>query len=122
MKKIVFLLISVLAIVSCSKDEFTFNQAEFTTNKYNAAFVKTFGEPAENQDWGFASRVLPASFGTVTRVANTNANQWASDYGYTVPSAISDAERQAVLAVFNQKGAASYTSLVDWNVFRSLSL
>ena len=117
MKKIVFLLISMLAIASCSNHEVEYNQAEFMTNKYNAAFVKTFGEPAENQDWGFGSRVLPASFGTVTRVANTNSNQWATDYGYTVPSAISDAEREAVLAVFNQKGAASYTSLVDWNVF-----
>ena len=117
MKKIVFLFISVLALVSCSNHEVEYNQAEFMTNKYNAAFVKTFGEPAENQDWGFASRQLPASFGAVTRTANTNGNQWGTDYGYKVPDAISAAEREAVLAVFNRVGAERYTSLVDWNVY-----
>ena len=116
MKKIVFLLISMLAIVSCTTHDIESNQAEFMTNKYNAAFVKTFGQPAENQDWGFATRVLPASFGAVTRTANTNGNQWA-DYGYTVPGAITAAEREAVLEVFNKKGEASYTSLVDWEDF-----
>ena len=116
MKKIVFLFISVLALVSCSNHEVEYNQGEFMTNKYNAAFVKTFGQPAENQDWGFATRVLPASFGAVTRTANTNGNQW-TDYGYTVPGAITAAEREAVLEVFNKKGEASYTSLVDWEDF-----
>lgn len=118
MKKLFLVMLSAFVLVSCHKNDFEpINTEAVVTNNYNAVFVKTFGEPAANQDWGFGSRQLPASFGVTTRVANTNGNQWGTDYGYTVPSAISAAEREAVLAVFNQKGNASYTSLVDWDEF-----
>lgn len=123
MKKIVFMLISVLAFVSCSTHDIETNQAEYMTNKYNTAFVKTFGQPAENQDWGFGSRVLPASFGTVTRAAQTNSNQWGTNEwdgrykDYPKPSAITADELEAVLEVFNTVGAENYTPLIDWSDF-----
>ena len=110
MKKIVFMLISVLAFVSCSTHDIETNQAEYMTNKYNAAFVKTFGQPAENQDWGFGSRVLPASFGVVTRGAYPNGNEWASD-GYTVPADITDVSCQhgeVAASVFDRYRVETY--------------
>ena len=118
MKKLFLVMLSAFALVACHNNDIEpMSTQEIVTNNYNAVFVKTFGEPAANQDWGFGSRVLPTSFGARTRTANTNGNQWGSDYGYTVPSPITAAEREAVLAVFNQKGKESYTSLVDWNEY-----
>ena len=38
-------------------------------DNYNQAFIKTFGQPAANQDWGFGSSAS-------TRVAEPNRNQW----------------------------------------------
>ena len=106
------------AFTSCSKDA-DFEQMNPEQNvlaNYEAAFIKAFGLPAADQDWGFGSRQLPASFGTVTRGAYPNGNLWESE-GYTVPADITKAERDAVLAVFNQRGEASYTSLVDWDCY-----
>ena len=118
MKKLFLVMLSAFALVACHNNDIEpMSTQEIVTNNYNAVFVKTFGEPAANQDWGFGSRVLPTSFGARTRTANTNGNQWGTDYGYTVPSPITAAEREAVLAVFNQKGKESYTSLVDWNEY-----
>jgi hypothetical protein len=116
MKRILFFIISVLMFVSCAKNDFDYNVTEAVTAQYNTAFVKTFGEPASNQACGFNDRVLPASFGATTRAANTNGNEWATN-GYNVPGPITEAERQAVLNVFNQKGEASYTSLIDLDCF-----
>ena len=91
------------------------------TEKYDEAFIKAFGQPAANQDWGFASRQLPASFGAATRNAQPNGNQWGVQYtmyvDYPKPDPITTDELNAVLAVFNQKGAESYTALVDWSNF-----
>jgi hypothetical protein len=90
------------------------------TEKYDDAFIKAFGQPAANQDWGFGSRQLPASFGSGTRTAQTNGNQWGTneDNGkyknYPAPAAITGTELEKVLAVFNQKGATSYEPLVHW--------
>lgn len=74
---------------------------------YSNAFVQTFGNIASNQTWGFKSGV---------RAAYPNGNDWVKE-GYEVPSAISETELAKVLTVFNQKGAQSYTSLVDWDCF-----
>ena len=64
------------AFTSCSKDtefepltqeQLDQQKAEQITLAYNQAFVKTFGQPASNQTWGF---------GTITRGAEPNSNQW----------------------------------------------
>jgi hypothetical protein len=61
------------AFTSCSKDlgfeQMT--QEEAMQSKYEAAFIKAFGQPSPDQDWGFG----PNSSG-ITRVAETNSNQW----------------------------------------------
>lgn len=114
---------------SCSKtDLYDENKVEeqkvaSVTEKYDAAFIQAFGQPAANQDWGFGSRQLPASFGNKTRAAQTNSNQWGTDQwdgrykNYKHPDPITEDELNAVLAVFNQKGEATYTALVDWENF-----
>jgi len=116
MKKIILSLLALIAFTACEKDVFKMSYEDAVQNSYNAVFKQVFGEPAENQDWGFGSRTLPSSFGMTTRAADPKGNEWESN-GYVVPTAITDAEREAVLAVFNKKGDASYTSLVDWDCF-----
>ncbi len=124
-----FLKLSLLAMVcvgfaSCSHDEIeTLTQEQIIEQDYNAAFVKTFGEPASNQSWGFSNRQLPAAFGSTTRAAQPNGNQWGTHDDndkyllYPAPAAITEEERAAVLAVFNEQGETTYESLVDWKNF-----
>ena len=123
MKKLFLVMLSAFVLVSCHKNDFEPIDTEaVVTNNYNAVFVKTFGEPAANQDWGFGSRQLPASFGVTTRVANTNGNQWGTSEGagyldYPHPDPITTDELNAVLAVFNEKGNETYTTDVDFRNF-----
>jgi hypothetical protein len=124
MRKLLLGLVSLLAFTACNHNDFEpMSTQEIVTNNYNAVFVKTFGKPDANQDWGFGSRVLPTSFGTVTRAAQTNSNQWGTNEwdgrykNYPKPSAITADELEAVLEVFNTVGAESYTPLIDWSDF-----
>lgn len=122
MKKIVLFLMALLFITACSKNEFTpMTQEEMITQSYNEAFIKTFGQPAANQDWGFETIGISA-----TRGAETNSNQWGTNENNgkykdvlkkdDIP-AITSQELEDVLAVFNQKGKETYTSLIDWSTF-----
>ena len=122
MKKIVLFLMTLLFITACSKNEIvTLTQEELIARSYNEAFIKTFGQPAENQDWGFGTIGISA-----TRAAETNSNQWGTNENGgkykdvlkkdDIP-AITSQELEDVLAVFNQKGNETYTSLIDWSTF-----
>ena len=110
MKKIIYLLIvaCTLMLIGCSHD-FDTNIAENVTNKYNTAFVQTFGQPAVNQTWGFSEI-------TTTRASQPESNMW-KDWGYKVPNAITADEITKVKKVFDEKGEASYEALVDWDYF-----
>ena len=46
-----------LNFTSCSKHDFDFDPTENVTTAYNQAFVKTFGTPDNNQNWGFTSNI-----------------------------------------------------------------
>ena len=126
MKKYLMTGVAALAFAatftSCSKsdlyDESKVEEQKIAsvTEKYDDAFIKAFGQPAANQDWGFGSRQLPASFGSGTRAAQTNGNQW-EDMGYTIPADITESELEAVHNVFDKKGKTSYTSLIDWDEY-----
>ena len=83
MKKYLMTGIAALALcvgfTSCSHDLESLSQEEIDqleaqkiTEKYNKAFIATFGQPAADQDWGFG----PTSAGR-TRTENANANEWA---------------------------------------------
>jgi len=114
MKKIVLMLMTIVAFGSCTKHDIEYNPSQAITNEYNAAFVKTFGKPSSNQDWGFASRTLP-----FTRAAQTNGNQWGTHddndkyLDWPQPDPITDDELAAVLAVFNEKEEGEQT--VEFN-------
>ena len=63
MKKYLMLGLSVLAFVSCNKDNFSSNDgipagykgAGAVETEYQSNFVKTFGAPSADQTWGFGS-------------------------------------------------------------------
>ena len=119
MKKYLIMGAAAIAFASCSHDVDVYNPSDAVVENYKEAFVKTFGQPAENQTWGFEQFVLPST----TRSAQPNANQWGTqdDNGkyadYPKPADITDAERAAVLAVFNQKGEEHYEALIDLQNF-----
>lgn len=119
MKKILyFLFATMLMLVSCTHD-MGVSSENAVINKYDATFVKTFGNPSPTQDWGFATRTIPAA----TRTAMPNGNQWGTHddndkyINFPKPQPITEDELNAVLAVFNEKGAEHYTSLIDWQNF-----
>ena len=44
----------IVFIASCNNYEtFSITRAEYTTQKYEMEFIKTFGTPSTNQEWGF---------------------------------------------------------------------
>lgn len=66
------------AFTSCSKETNVYNPdvieknaVQEVYNNYNQAFVKTFGQPAANQDWGFGTAAKAR-----TRTESANANLW----------------------------------------------
>lgn len=127
MKKFIFSLIFVimfgLSFTSCSHDFETYTPEQVVQMQYDNAFRKTFGNPAETQDWGFGNYVLPvAQSRAITRAANVNGNEWGTSNGagyldYPHPEAITEQELADVLEVFNQKGEEKYEPLVDFRNF-----
>ena len=66
------------AMTSCSSKEELYNPDAINeikeakvVEKYNQAFIKVFGQPAADQDWGFEG------YANGTRTENANANEWA---------------------------------------------
>lgn len=107
MKKLLIFLFGLL-LVSCHDTSTSYmSQQEVKEIQYEQAFEKAFGKISPTQTWGFKQ---------ATRSTYPNSNMWVSE-GYNVPGAITAAEREAVLEVFNQKGKESYESLVDWDCF-----
>lgn len=69
------------AFTSCTKSENVYDEtrpAQDVIAKYNDAFIKTFGQPARNQDWGF---------GTIYGKSNTRADGEFADYVGAYPDA-----------------------------------
>jgi hypothetical protein len=124
MKKIILGLVSLLTLTtSCSKHDFDGENPYSQANKeatFADDFNSTFGVAAKdyaNHDWGMNFiPMLDKTPKATTRNSYPNGNEWASD-GYVVPADITDAEREAVLKVFNEKGKEKYQSLVDWDCF-----
>jgi hypothetical protein len=119
MKKIVLFMLSVLVFTSCAKNDFDGTAQEAKEKTFAADFDNTFKvSPAvyANHQWGMNIVPLVDITGSKTRAANENGNQW-EDWGYTIPADITPDELEAVLNVFNQKGEASYTSLIDWDEY-----
>lgn len=117
MRKLLLGLISLFMLGACGDHDLgTTNIQEAKEKKFEKDFVTAFGTPEANHQWGMSIVPLVNVTASNTRGAYPNGNQWA-DEGYNVPDDISEAEYNAVMAVFNTVGDASYTSLVDWDCF-----
>lgn len=109
-------------LASCTKDVEPVEIQEEKEKTFESNFNSTFGVSEEvyaNHDWGMNKMPLvdiSDNTTAATRGVNANGNEWASK-GYVVPGEITASEREAVLAVFNQKGKESYQSLVDWDCY-----
>ena len=93
---------------SCSKDVETGeeNTVEFNIlQTYENAFVTRFGQPHENQTWGFGSVAG-------TRSENANANEWADPNkaygGLLVPPAITPTQAAVVKTYFQTHDKLGY--------------
>jgi hypothetical protein len=120
MKTINFIFISLFSLLfvcSCTKHDFdTYIPSQAKEHQYAKAFEQTFGNIAPGQAWGFSQ---PKAY---TRSAMPNSNEWGTNNGagylnFPTPAAITAEEREAVLAVFNQKGKETYESIIDVDSF-----
>lgn len=119
-------------IVSCSHDDISQPATvDQMTKSFDEMFTELYGPIAPNHNWGFETVAAEegeddaaeaATRGT-TRSAQPNSNQWGTHddndkyLDWPKPADITDDERAAVLAVFNQKGKASYTDLLNLTDF-----
>ena len=100
------------AFTSCSHDLGfeQMNQEEAIQSKYEAAFIKAFGQPAPNQDWGFGTITRGItrgkgdnSCGTCIKPDMTNFPNYYTQYpNYTTPAPITDGERAYVKQWFEE--------------------
>ena len=105
------------AFTSCSKDTDVYNSGvienndkQSIVNNYNEAFVKTFGQPAANHNWGFVNYAKSS-----TRDAYPNGNMWA-DEGWKVPPVISNDQKNIVRQYFQQNTPIGYDD-PEWTNF-----
>lgn len=123
------LILCAMAIfVSCTHDfepiEIQKEKEKNFENNFNSTFGVSESDYA-NHDWGMNLMPLVdmTNSSAKTRAAQPNGNQWGTHddndkyIDYPKPAAITEEERAAVLAVFNQKGAEKYEPLVHWKNF-----
>lgn len=89
------------AFTSCSKDTDVYNSDQPKQDiqaTYEQNFIKVFGQPAANQDWGFGS-------GAGTRTWNVNGNQWHDgvNYNYEYDAKVTTDEMNKVFNYVNDK-------------------
>ena len=100
------------AFTSCSHDLGfeQMNQEEAIQSKYEAAFIKAFGQPAPDQDWGFGTITRGItrgkgdnSCGTCIKPDMTNFPNYYTQYpNYTTPAPITTGERAYVKQWFEE--------------------
>ena len=96
-----------LSFTSCTKHDFDYSPAENVTTAYNQAFVKTFGTPDGNQNWGFTSNIA-------TTRSVIKENHELPD-GLTKPT-LEDGEADFVMNWFRTNDGEASEGL-DWNKF-----
>lgn len=111
MKKICFVLFSLIAFTSCSHDFEAFDIQGEKDAQFAKVFADTFGEIAEDQNWGFEDS--PIVEVVETRGVNVNRNEWEGKY--EVPANVSADERSLVLNEFSKARVGAVNTLnVDW--------
>jgi hypothetical protein len=104
------------AFTSCSKnnDIEQISKGQEAEASFKANFEKRYGQIDPQNDWGFGKTASVR-----TRTADPRGNMWydSNQLNYVEPAPIGSAELEKVLTVFNQRGAESYESLIDWSTF-----
>lgn len=117
MKKFILAMISVLAIVGCTKHEFeSYSYEKQVKQDFTKTFERTFGEPAADQDWGFDG-VEVVDLTTLnqarTRGHNVNRNEWKDKFN--IPANVTANERDLVVAEFSKlRVGAVNENNVNW--------
>lgn len=91
------------AFTSCSKDENVYDEkavANQVVLKYNQAFIKTFGQPAADQDWGFGAS-------NETRAGEVIKKDMTNYPASEAPADITDYEREYVTTWFQNNPGLS---------------
>ena len=118
MKRILFFVLTLFVFIGCSKNTgFNYSYEDIQRQKFEQNFIKTFGQPADNHDWGFASAELVdlTSYGkAMTRSHNVNRNEWQNQF--IVPPNVTANERELVVAEFSKErpGAVNEEN-VNWS-------
>ena len=86
---------------SMSQEELNNLEAEQIVNNYNQAFIKTFGQPAANQDWGFGTNATRSVTRAGTPRCDVEGKTWADEFK-SVASPITPEERAAVIEEFSK--------------------
>ena len=110
MKKIIFSLVAIFALASCSHDSevYTLDPQTKAINDYNAAFVKAFGPVGSNVDWGFGS--TKANTRSVIKTDMTNYPKTGN------PAPITAKEAEYVTKWFQENPGLSEVGK-DWSNF-----
>lgn len=118
MKKVLFLLMTVCCVAACTKHDFNYTYEDVQKQKFDQTFLTTFGTPATDHDWGFASANVvdltqTASSRSVTRAANVNRNQWADNF--VIPANVTPQEIALVTAEFSKQRVGAVNDVnVNW--------
>ena len=101
------------SFISCSHDFETVGNDSFDPVKnYEEAFITRFGQPAEDQDWGFDSFIAQAR--AFTRTANPNANMWGETW--EVPDTLTAAQKKRIRLYF-QYNKTPQNEAIDYKNF-----
>lgn len=90
MKKYLMMGVAAVTLASCSHDLDLYDQGavdNLVVEKYKQAFIKNFGQPAPDQDWGFGSTTRGV---TRTTWTDNHSCNWESMLKFTVPSDAKD--------------------------------
>lgn len=101
MKKKVFLMALVgAALTACSNHDFeTWSEGEIAQSKYEAAFIKRFGQPAPNHTWGFGDVTRSVK----TRGADPSGSSWIQNGFDNIPPADTKNYEAEVTEIFRDE-------------------
>jgi len=94
---------TLICVCACNKnDGFDVTYEEVQHMKFEQTFIKTFGQPASNHDWGFAdAKVVNLVNPATTRSHNVNRNEWAGQFN--IPANVTENEKNLVVTEFSKK-------------------
>ena len=106
MKKILFSLISITILASCSYDVEVPDYQKVTNQLFEEQFIATFGQPQETHTWGFRVNAK-------TRASNNNGNMWYQTYER--PTNVTEDEIAWAKTEFGKvRENATHTQQITW--------